>query len=242
MRILKTLAAQAWFRAILGRLIASYIRLVWRTSRWTVEGATDHLAAWEAGRPFILCFWHGRLLMIPYAWRTGMPIQVLISAHRDGRLIAEAMRYFSIGTRSGSTKRGGAEALRVMLRTLAGGDSIGITPDGPRGPRMRATPGTIAAARLSGVPIIPLAFASSRRRLLGTWDRFVLALPFGRGVFVWGEAIHVPRDADVEACRLRLEDALNRVTAEADRRCGVAPPDPAPPSPAAPARPRKERS
>lgn len=230
MRILKTLTAQSWFRVILGWLIATYIRVVRHTGRWTVVGATDHVDAWRDGRPFILCFWHGRLLMIPCAWPADKSMQVLISAHRDGRVIAEAMRHFAIGTQAGSTRRGGAEALRIMLRTLASGHSIGITPDGPRGPRMRASRGVVAAARLSGVPIIPLAFSSSRRRVLGSWDRFVLALPFGRGVFVWGEAIHVPRDADPEACRLRLEEALNAVTAEADRRCNQAPIEPAAPA------------
>ncbi|BBK34514.1 hypothetical protein EDC65_2997 [Stella humosa] len=229
MRILKTLAAQDWFRAILGWLIQFYIRLIWRTGRWRVEGATDHLAAWDQDKPFILCFWHGRLLMIPLAWRRGKSMQMLISAHRDGRLIAEAMQYFAIGTRAGSTKRGGAEALRVMLRTLGAGNSVGITPDGPRGPRMRASPGVVAAARLSGVPIIPVTFGVSRRRILRSWDRFVLALPFGRGVFLWGEAIHVPRDGDLETYRQRLEQAMNLLSAEADRRCGQVPIEPGPP-------------
>ncbi|BBK45121.1 hypothetical protein STVA_51410 [Allostella vacuolata] len=237
MRIFKTLAAQAWFRAILGWLIALYIRVIWWTGRWTVHGASDHEAAWDAGRPFILAFWHGRLLMIPLAWRKGMSIQMLISAHRDGRLIAEAMRHFGIGTRAGSTKRGGAEALRVMLRTLGEGNSIGFTPDGPRGPRMRATPGIVAAARLSGVPIIPVTYAVSRRRVLSSWDRFVLALPFSRGVFLWGEAIHVPRTGDMEAHRLRVEEAMNTLAATADRLCGQEPLEPGPLG--AVARPRK---
>ncbi len=231
MRILKTLAAQAWFRAILGWLIASYVRLVWWTGRWTVEGAADHIAAWQAGRPFIACTWHGRLLMAPYAWRRGVPIQMLISAHRDGRIIAAAMGRFSMGTHSGSTKRGGAEALRGMLRTLRSGTSIGLTPDGPRGPRMRATLGVVTVARLSGAAIIPVTFSSSRRRVLGSWDRFILALPFGRGVVVWGEAIEVPRDGDEEAYRQRVEDALNAVTAAADRHCGQMLVEPAPPDP-----------
>ena len=230
MRILKTLTAQSWFRVILGWLIATYIRVVRRTGRWTVLGATDHLDAWAQERPFILCFWHGRLMMIPCIWPADKSMQVLISAHRDGRLIAEAMRHFAIGTQAGSTKRGGAEALRIMLRTLESGHSIGITPDGPRGPRMRASRGIIAAARLAGVPIIPVAFSSSRRRVLGSWDRFVLAFPFGRGVFVWGKAMHVPRDGDPEAYRQRLEAELNGITAEADRRCGHDPVEPAKPA------------
>ncbi|MCC7275065.1 MAG: lysophospholipid acyltransferase family protein [Alphaproteobacteria bacterium] len=232
MRILKTLAAKPWFRTILGRLIAGYIALVWRTARWTVEGAHDHVAAWEGGRPLIVCFWHGRLLMLPMAWRRGVAFRMLISSHRDGRIIADAMRHVDIGTLAGSTRRGGAEVMRLLLRTLRGGTSIGITPDGPRGPRMRASAGVVAMARLSGAPMIPLAYSTTRRRVLGTWDRFLLPLPFGRGTIVWGKAIHVPADADeaaAERYRLEIEAAINAVTAQADRSCGHPPIEPGPP-------------
>lgn len=227
MRIIKTLGGKTWVRWLLGHLIAGYVGLVWRTSRWTVVGGEATRALWAAERPFILCFWHGRLLMMPHAWRRDRPIRMLISAHRDGRIIAETMRHFAIGTLAGSTKRGGAEALRTMLRTLGEGYSVGITPDGPRGPRMRVSIGTVAIARLSGAPIVPLSFATTRRRILGSWDRFLLPFPFGRGVFVWGEPISVARDVDVETARRRIEDAMIRNTTEADRLVGHPPTEPA---------------
>jgi lysophospholipid acyltransferase (LPLAT)-like uncharacterized protein len=88
---------------------------------------------------------------------------------------------------------------------------------------MRVSGAVIEIARRSGAPIIPATYACSRRKVIGTWDRFVVALPFGRGVFAWGEPIAVPRDADAERreiARGEVEDALNALTDEADRLVG----------------------
>ena len=43
--------------------------------------------------------------------------------------------------------------------------------------------------------------------------------PFSRGVFIWGEPIWVPREADAAECEARraeLERALNEITDRAD--------------------------
>lgn len=156
---------------------------------------------------------------------------MLISQHRDGKLVSQVVENFGIQTIAGSSSKGGAAALKRMMNALKAGDCVGITPDGPRGPRMRASDGVIAIARLSGVPVVPAAYSVTRRRVLGSWDRFVLAKPFGRGVFVWGEPISVPRDADdlaQEECRQQIEDALSGVTREADELTGHEAIEPAP--------------
>ena len=218
-------------RRVLCWLGAQYIRLAHATGRWTVVGDQIPRRFWDAGKPFILCFWHGRLLMMPYCWDRRRPISVLISQHPDGQILARTVGHFGIDTVAGSTTRGGASALRALLKTLKAGAYVGITPDGPRGPRMRAGDGVITVARPSGAPIVPVAYGINRRRVLGTWDRFGLALPFGRGVLVWGDPIHVPRDADADAretARRQVEDRLNAVTAAADRLCGCTPVEPAP--------------
>src|SRR5262249_39696466 len=115
-------------------LISLYIRFVYATSRWTIEGAEIPGRFHDARRPFILAFWHGRLLMMPMAGRRDVPIHMLISGHRDGRIIADAVRHFGIASIAGSSSRGGGAALRAMVRTLKSGACIGVTPDGPRGP------------------------------------------------------------------------------------------------------------
>jgi lysophospholipid acyltransferase (LPLAT)-like uncharacterized protein len=224
---MRDLLRSSWLRRCACFLAAWYIWLVRATSSWRVVNGTAAEAAWNAGKPFILAFWHGRLLMMPYAWRRGVAMHMLISTHRDGELIAGTIRHFHLGSVRGSSKRGGTEALRAMLKALKAGECVGITPDGPRGPRMRASEGVVGIAKLAGVPVLPAAFATSRRVLLGTWDSFALALPFSRGVFVWGEPIRVDRhEADAGALQ-RIEAALNAVTAEADRLVGQRPVEPA---------------
>jgi lysophospholipid acyltransferase (LPLAT)-like uncharacterized protein len=155
---------------------------------------------------------------------------MLISSHPDGRLISRTVAHFGIDTIAGSSRRGGLEALLGMVRKLRHGESVGITPDGPRGPRMRAGNGPIAVARISGATIIPAAASVSRRMVLNTWDKLIVALPFGQGATVWGEPIRVARDAgaeDMASARLRLETELTRVTNAADAAVGVTPIEPA---------------
>jgi len=220
---------------------AWYLRLVFWTGRWTVEGDAEPRRMWREGKPFILCFWHGRLLMMPFAWNPprgarkaagGAPIHMLISAHHDGRLIARAVGHFGIDTIAGSDNRNTMSAMRSLVRAVRKGNCIGITPDSPPGPRMRAKPGVAVLARLAGVPVIPASYSVARRRVLGSWDRLVVPKPFSRGVFLWGEPIAVAPDADdkaIDQARRRIEEALTQLSAEADRRCGHQAIEPGPP-------------
>ena len=78
-------------------------------------------------------------------------------------------------------------------------------------------------ARLAGVPIVPLTFATSRRRVLATWDRFHLALPFGRGVYLFGEPVEIAAELDeegLENARRLLETRMVEMVSEADRLVG----------------------
>src|SRR3954447_24980028 len=147
-------------RRLLCWVIQLYIRFVYRTNRWSAEGGDIPHRLRESGRPFILAFWHGRLLMIPMAWQRLAPMHMLISAHRDGRIIADAVTYFGVHSIAGSTRRGGSAALRLMLKRLHDGDCVGIPPDGPRGPAMVASAGIVNVARLAGMPIVPIVFAT----------------------------------------------------------------------------------
>jgi lysophospholipid acyltransferase (LPLAT)-like uncharacterized protein len=218
-------------RRALAASIAGYIRLVHATGRWaTVRGDIPERMRKE-GKPFIVCFWHGRLLMMNLAWASDAPFYMLSSPHADGRLTTAVMGHFNIDTVMGSTRKGGTAALRQLARLLKNGAWAGITPDGPRGPRMRVSLGTMMLARMSGAPLVPATYAARPRKVIGSWDRFVLPFPFGRGVFVWGEPIHLVPDAGadaIEAARVLLEERMNALTAEADGMLGFAPIEPAP--------------
>lgn len=230
MRPLKRILANQTVRRFLCWLGSLYIRLVYWTGRWEVLGGDIPTGIWNQGRPFILAFWHGRLMMMPYCWSREKIIHMLISQHRDGQIIARTVSHFGIRTVAGSTTRGGTAALRGMLKSLKKGECVGITPDGPRGPRMRASDGIVNVARLSGVPIVPATYSVNRGRMLSTWDRFLIPRPFSRGVIVWGQPISVHRDTEgeaLEAVREKVEAALNAITREADGYCGRAAVEPA---------------
>jgi lysophospholipid acyltransferase (LPLAT)-like uncharacterized protein len=153
-------------------------------------------------------------------------------AHTSLTVGAEVIR--GSEAKKGSTKpKRGIEATRDMARHIEDGGVMAMTPDGPRGPRMRVKRGPIVLAKIAGAPILPLTWATSNRVVFDSWDQFVLPLPFGKGALIWGNPIAPPApDAshtEVEAVRLALEAEMNRIAAEADRIAGVPAIHPAPP-------------
>lgn len=120
---------------------------------------------WQRGGSIISCFWHGRLLAMPFAYKRGKG-KVLISRHRDGEFIARVVRYFGLEAIRGSYgKAGSVSSLREMLRAAKEGQDIGITPDGPKGPRCRIKKGILEFARMSRRPIVPVAYGASKKKL-----------------------------------------------------------------------------
>lgn len=224
MRALKPILDRPTIQAALCWTAAAYIRLVWHTCRWTIIDGDPPRELLIARRPVIIALWHGRLFMAPYMFGGDTRyFYAMISNHRDGRMISSVVRFLGVGTVSGSTSRGGLAALRQAIRVLKDGNLLGITPDGPRGPRMRASEGIVALARHTGAPIFPVSYSTSRRKVLGSWDRFVVPMPFCRGVVVWGQAITVDPDADAESlerARRAVENALNDTARKADRLSG----------------------
>ena len=141
--------------------------------------------------------------------------------------MAQATRRFGLRTVFGSTRPGGVSLLRAARRVIDDGQIAVFTPDGPRGPRMRAKPGVVRLAIATSVPIVPITFAASNQRLLASWDRFALALPFARGVLAFGAPLELGPGDDPEAGRCLLEQRLNELTREADRALGLSPVEPA---------------
>ncbi len=221
--VLKRLGRKPFVQRALAALAAGLIASVKWTTRWQAVNVAAPAAAWAGEKPVIVAFWHNRLAMMPTCWPSRQRFHMLISSHPDGKLVAAAIAHFGLQTVAGSTTRGGGDAVRSLVRLLRQGESIGVTPDGPRGPRMVAGDGILALARLSGIPILPASISVSHRIVLNTWDRLIVPLPFGRGAMIWGNPITVPRDADdatLAALRAKLEEDLIRVSAEADAIAG----------------------
>lgn len=215
--------------------ISLYIRFVDLTTRWEYVGRANADPFIKDKRGFLVAFWHQRLLMSALLKKqTDQRVFMLISTHRDGEIIANAVKALGIDFIRGSAadprkkfkEKGGATAIAEMTATLERGDIVGVTPDGPRGPARKAQAGIVKMAQLSGAPIIPVAYSTSRGKFVGTWDSFLLAAPFSRGCFAASEPIWVAADASpeaVEEARLRVEGALNAITDFADHRVGRSP-------------------
>ena len=206
-----------------GRALARLIGLVMRTSS-VVREPPDLDERLTRQAPIIMAFWHGQFMMIPPLKPPGIPTRVIVARHGDAEVIATVLDSYGMelirGAGAGGRKRdrGGADALRGAVKTLAEGFSIATTADVPPGPARAASAGIITLARLSGRPIVPVAVATTRFRSLATWSRMTINLPYSTIAAVAGEPIHVPREADegtLEQLRQRLEDRLNAVTSRA---------------------------
>ncbi len=163
-------------------------------------------------------FWHGRMLILSYSHRR-KKIQVLISQHRDGEIIARIIQRLGFGTVRGSTTHGGFKAILQMANKSNEGYDIAITPDGPKGPGFKVQPGTVYIAQRGEVPIIPISNSAEKRWTLRSWDKFVIPKPFSRTIIIIGKPIYVPGELNGEELDLKnaeLEESLNQLTWQAD--------------------------
>lgn len=203
--------------------IAGLLWVLYLTMRWRRHMPEETRGLLEAGKPVVLCLWHGRMLLLAGGWRRPPKrkrIGVLASSHRDGRLIGNCVIALGYEAVFGSSNRHGVSALRGVTRLIEQGVTMAVTPDGPRGPRMRFKPGPIKIAQITGAPLVAVSGSSRPRRIFDTWDRFCLPIPFSRGELHFGPPVYVPRDADaatVERCRQEVEERLNALTNLAER-------------------------
>ena len=222
MAFLKRFARSRLVQTTVGIVAAEYLRFVWNTSRTVLEPA-DIYERIVPQMPVIIAMWHGQHFMVPFI-RRGHPAKVLVSRHRDGEINAIAAARLGVGTIRGSGDtsgrfdlKGGVGAFQGMLATLEEGCSVALTADVPKVARVAGI-GIVKLAQLSGRPILPVAVATSRRKVLDNWDRTAINLPFSRLAMVAGDPITVPSDPDgatLEASRQALEARLNRVSARA---------------------------
>ncbi|MBB2176499.1 glycosyltransferase N-terminal domain-containing protein [Gluconacetobacter johannae] len=221
--MLKRLLAGGRGRTLAIGALRSYLVLALRTTRWTFDIHPDALPVLTPrdGRSALVAFWHETLVLTPALWwwaarrDPSLRMHVLVSRNRDGRMIADIVAPWGVDVIAGSTDRrnkdkGGAAALRGLLGQLGDGSLIAVTPDGPRGPRRHAQQGVAGLALLSGAPVVPVG-AWCRSWRLGTWDRMLIPLPFGRGRVVCGAPV-MPARGDRAAAARRIGDAIDAAT------------------------------
>lgn len=212
-----------YYQREVGALLAIYLRIVWKTSRFIFE-PDDFYDRLSPDLPVIITLWHGQHFMGPFMRQPQHHAKALVSRHRDANINAIAAARLGMGLIRGSgnrgqrsARKGGVRAFVAMRRSLSEGCNIVTTADVPKVARV-ASRGIVMLARASGRPIYPIGIATSHRIQLNNWDHTTLNLPFSRGAFVLEAPIWVPSDATdsmIEACRRQVQDELNAADSRA---------------------------
>lgn len=173
--------------------------------------------------PAIFVFWHGRTMMLsPVIALARVHGYAIADPRRDGRAIARMERLFGLKTIYGSSDRGGVSVLKKGISVLnAGGNCLALSPDGPVGPSMRFHDGALYFAKMTGAPIIPVCYSSSRPWFQNRWDRYLLTKPFSVIAGTVGKPIFIDRKTkieDFEKIRKKLEDVMVKQAHDLDKR------------------------
>lgn len=218
------LANSPLVRSMIVWLITQFFRLVNATNP-RLPGSSQLDDMKRGGEPFIAVAWHGQHLMAPFLMPDGVRFAAMFSRSKDAELNARVAERFGVDIirgsggrdRSSGTKKGGARALLALKNALKEGKTAAMIADIPHGTPRDSGIGVVLLAKLSGRPIIPICYLTSRRKVLEkSWDKTTIPLPFGKSGLIVGDPIFVPQDADdavLEAKRIELTNSLNANTA-----------------------------
>ena len=203
----------AFLISIFGRAVTATLRCRWHDR----SGLCDS----PPFGPAIYCIWHNRLALSMKTWSYVKPrsrsagLAALVSASKDGGLLAGILECFGVQPVRGSTSRRGPQALLELTTWAERGYNLSITPDGPRGPCYVVQEGVMSLAQVTGLPIVPFSFRARWKIRLKSWDRFQIPLPFSHCDMILEKPIRVPReasDAEREALRQKLETVLKSIS------------------------------
>ena len=221
MHIKKKLLKKKFVQNILGFFTFLYIRAVNLTSSIQFENESIPKQFWNNDKPFILAFWHSQLMMIGFSWKKNKNVNILASGHSDGRFGAIVGKYFNLNNIQ-TSERNKSVSLRSIFKLLNDNNYIGITPDGPRGPKEIVSEGIIKIAKSSKVPIIPIGFWSSKNFKLKSWDSFLITLPFSKCSFVWNKPLEIPyniQENQIQHYQKLLQEKINQSVKKAQNNC-----------------------
>jgi lysophospholipid acyltransferase (LPLAT)-like uncharacterized protein len=225
-RIRKPLAGSRFTMPFLAWCVARAFRFVYWTNP-LIEGSDDTAEKLTQHMPPIVALWHGQHILSAFDRPRHIPVSAMLSRSADAELNALVLERNGFRTirgsggrsRKKSVDKGGARALIALKKTLDAGNAVAMIADIPHGTPRQAGMGIVTLARISGRPILPVAYATSRRKVLDrTWDKTTINLPFGRRAVIFGEPILVDRAAgeeELEEKRQAVTAGLNAVTARA---------------------------
>lgn len=203
----------------IGWMGRSALRFLAFTSRISVVGGERYYRLRAEKKPVVILIWHGRILFAPYFFRN-KNIMPLISPSQDGEIIVRILSKWKYKILRGSSSHSVFDAWRKMKGELLNKGEVIIVPDGPKGPDRKMKPGGVKLACETGAFIIPFSFSASRKRMLKSWDSFLVFLPFSRVVVLFGEPIECKKGTsheDLELLCRKMENILIDLDKEADQ-------------------------
>ena len=210
--MIKKILQHKYIQEFVGWIIAFYIKVCFNTSLWYLKNDEEITSNLKKNKRLIVIFWHNRLLMAPYCWNYSKPFKMLISSHRDGKIISNAVAHLGIETIKGSSNKNKISSVKEILINLNMDNVVGITPDGPRGPNEKMKEGIVSLLKKTNATVIPLSYSAKFNFKLNSWDKFIFVTPFNKFVAVWGNAIEYNNKKKLDENLQIIQDELNRVT------------------------------
>lgn len=204
---------------LITRLLWLYMMLVGKTTRIVNLNLEYRRDLEAAGQHYIYALWHEQQAFFVYSHRDSK-ITSLVSPSKDGEIMARVLNLFGLDAARGSSRQNPARGLIALMRRVQEGYHLGITPDGPLGPRREVKPGALYLARKLGLPILPIVNGSKRKLVLNSWDRFQFPLPLNRVAVVYGPPLWIKPEDRLEEKAEELRRVLNEITERADREAG----------------------
>ena len=223
--MIKYIAGFKLTQLLVSFLGSMYVLFVYKTSTINLKNRKNIESLFKKNESFIYAFWHDQLLMCPLTWQSELEIKVLISKHRDGDIIAKLISNLGFKAIRGSThkagktkNKGGLLSARQMIKSLKKGISIGISPDGPKGPRHKVSDGILSISRLSNSPILPVGIGFKKKWVLNTWDKFIIPKPFNQITIIWGEPLPaLKNEKNINKIKSKLDRTMYSLTKKANR-------------------------
>lgn len=236
-QLLRKITYSWLFQELICLIAMTYMKFVYHSSK---KIFINHEILFEAAKnkkPILISFWHNRLLMIPFVTKKpkklypGYNFMTLASKHGDGQFVGKVMEKFGLISILGSSKDGRKSSrgidiggMKKIFDGLKRGYSLGITPDGPRGPAQKINGEIVNIARVSGAGILAMSYSASRFKKLKTWDKFTIPLPFSTLCFCFDDqAIYVAKNCgeeEMEKIKNLVEERMNFVQEKSEKLCG----------------------
>ena len=204
-------------------LSAYYLsRGILSTCKLSIENADYFEKRAREGKNMIFVSWHNRLLVLPYYYYflyKFSNLAMMVSQSKDGEIMKRLLEKYKIEAIRGSSSRGGSSAVKTMIRIAKSGKDTAVALDGSKGPCYEVQPGALLLAQITGLPLIPLTYDTTCKKVLSTWDKMIIPMPFGHIHAKFADPIFVPRDTkDLEPYRLKLQETMNNICAAAAKK------------------------